>query len=183
VPVNKAGLVNEVKGRLGVSTAKARTMVDAVLEEIASAVAQGEAITMRGFGFTPESDKAWAAATDSVTKPKAKSQAKKTAARTPARARTEAAAPARTEEQPAAPTEPEVVPYEPMHDPAADAIAAVAAEQSRPEMVAEPFDESTRVVPTMPEPELLAEPDTLAYSTGDADTDESIRDLTSGDPG
>ncbi|MDX6202810.1 MAG: Bacterial DNA-binding protein [Frankiales bacterium] len=178
--MNKAGLVNEVKARLGVSTAKARTMVDAVLEEIASAVAQGEAITMRGFGFTPESDKAWAAATDSVTKPKAKSQAKKTAARTPARARTEETAPAQAEE-PVAPTEPQVVPYEPMHDPAADAVAAAAAEQSRPEMAAEPFDQSTRVVPTMPEPELLAEPDTLAYSTGDADTDESIRDLTGGE--
>jgi hypothetical protein len=60
-------------------------------------------------------------------------------------------------------------------------VAAAAAEQSRPEMAAEPFDQSTRVVPTMPEPELLAEPDTLAYSTGDADTDESIRDLTGGE--
>jgi hypothetical protein len=69
-----------------------------------------------------------------------------------------------------------------MHDPAADALAAVAAEQSRPEMVAEPFDESTRVVPSMPEPELLAAPDTLAYSSGDADPDETIGERT-GEPG
>jgi hypothetical protein len=69
-----------------------------------------------------------------------------------------------------------------MHDPAADALVAVAAEQSRPEMVAEPFDESSRVVATMPEPELQEEPDTLAYSTGEADTDESIGDLTGGEP-
>jgi nucleoid DNA-binding protein len=171
VPVNKAGLVNEVKGRLGVSTAKARTMVDAVLEEIASAVAQGEAITMRGFGFTPESDRTWAAATDAVTKPKAEGRARKAAARKTVRAA-----------EPVAPTEPQLVPYEPMHDPAADALVAVAAEQSRPEMVAEPFDESSRVVATMPEPELQEEPDTLAYSTGEADTDESIGDLTGGEP-
>jgi nucleoid DNA-binding protein len=172
--VNKTGLVNEVKDRLGVSTAKARTMVDAVVEEIAAAVAQGEAITMRGFGFTPESDKTWAAATDSVTRPKAGSRAKKTAARRIAPAPAPAA-------EPATPIEPNVVPYEPMHDPTADALAAVAAEQSRPEMVAEPFDESTRVVPSMPEPELLEAPDTLAYSSGDADPDETIGERT-GEP-
>lgn len=165
--MNKTGLVNEVKDRLGVSTAKARTMVDAVVGEIAAAVAQGEAITLRGFGFTPESDKTWAAATDSVSAPKKSGPARKTAARRSA-----------PTPEPAAPTEPHLVPYEPMHDPVADALAAVAAEQSRPEMVAEPFDESTRVVPTMPEPELLAAPDTLAYSSGDANPDETIGERT-----
>ena len=34
-----------------------------------------------------------------------------------------------------------------------------------------------RVLPTMPEPELQVEPDTLAYSSGEADTDETIGDL------
>jgi nucleoid DNA-binding protein len=176
--VNKTGLVNEVKDRLGVSTARARTMVEAVVEEIASAVAQGEAVTMRGFGFTPESDKTWAAATDSVTGPKAGSKAKKAVARKTAAPATSPAATTAPAAEPVMPTEPQVVPYEPMHDPAADALAAVAAEQARPEMVAEPFDQSTRIVPTMPEPELLEAPDTLAYSSGDADPDETIGERT-----
>jgi nucleoid DNA-binding protein len=174
VPVNKTGLVNEVKDRLGVSTAKAKTIVEAVVEEIASAVAQGEAITMRGFGFTPESDKNWAAATDKVTKPGAGTPAKKAATRKLAAP----AAPAAEPTTSAAPTEPHIVPYEPMRDPDADAIAAAAAEQARPELVPEPYDESSRVVSTMPEPELVAEPATLAYSSGDADPDETIGERT-----
>jgi nucleoid DNA-binding protein len=182
VPVNKTGLVNEVKDRLGVSTAKAKTIVEAVVGEIASAVAQGEAITMRGFGFTPESDKNWAAATDKVTKPSAGKPAKKAAARKLAAPAAPAAEVAPAESnvaaEPTTPTEPHIVPYEPMRDPDADALAAVAAEQARPELVAEPFDESTRVVSTMPEPELLEEPDTLAYSSGDADPDETIGERT-----
>jgi nucleoid DNA-binding protein len=173
VPVNKTGLVNEVKDRLGVSTAKAKTIVEAVVEEIASAVAQGEAITLRGFGFTPESDKNWAAATDKVTKPGTGTPAKKAATRKLAASPAVDVAPT-----PAEPTEPHVVPYEPLRDPDADALAAVAAEQARPEQVAEPYDESTRVVSTMPEPELLQEPDTLAYSSGDADPDETIGERT-----
>jgi hypothetical protein len=180
VPVNKTGLVNEVKDRLGVSTAKAKTIVEAVVEEIAAAVAQGEAITMRGFGFTPESDKNWAAATDKVTKPGAGPAAKKAAARrlaAPAAPPTTSAEPT-TPAEPATPTEPHVVPYEPLRDPDADAIAAAAAEQARPELVPEPYDESTRIVSTMPEPEMLAEPDTLAYSSGDADPDETIGERT-----
>jgi hypothetical protein len=185
VPVNKTGLVNEVKDRLGVSTARAKTVVDAVFDEIAAALAQGEAITLRGFGFTPDSDKAWAAATDQVAKPKpaakqasAKQAPAKKAAANGGPAKKAAARPRAAEPVAVAPVEPHVVPYEPMHDPAADAAAAAAAEQARPELVAEPWDESTRVVASMPEPELLAEPDTLAYSSGEADTDESIGDLT-----
>lgn len=189
--MNKTGLVNEVKDRLGVSTAKARTIVEAVVGEIASAVAQGEAITMRGFGFTPESDKNWAAATDKVTKPTARKPAKKAAPRqlaapaaapladagsAPAESTTQTTAAGPTTA--AAPSEPHIVPYEPVRDPDADALAAVAAELARPEPVAEPFDQSTRIVSTLPEPELVEEPDTLAYSSGDADPDETIGERT-----
>ena len=183
--MNKTGLVNEVKDRLGVSTAKAKTVVDAVFDELGAALAKGEAITLRGFGFTPESDKNWAAATDSVKAPakssnkssSAKSSSAKATAAKSAEARAKTSAASRPVEVVPA-TEPQLVPYEPMHDPAADALAAVAAEQARPQMTSDPYDQSTRVVATMPEPELLAEPDTLAYTSGDADPDETIGERT-----
>jgi nucleoid DNA-binding protein len=228
VPVNKTGLVNEVKTQLGVSTAKARSLVDTVFEEMAAAVRHGDAITLRGFEFTPESDEPAAAdgakpqarktastarAADSTgdetgtdaaagsSRPRknaaSRGRASKEAASTsrprkdvasPARPRKRPApaAPARTAtgssptavNPPAAPQEPQVVPYEPLRDPVEDALAAVAAEQSRPEPAADPIGESPRVISTMPEPELQAAPDTLAYSSGEADTDESIGELT-----
>jgi len=65
-----------------------------------------------------------------------------------------------------------------MHDPAADALAAVAAEQSRPPVVAEP-DLTERIVATQPEPALVEQPDTVVYSSGTASTDETIGELTS----
>ena len=150
--MNKSDLVDEVKSRLDVSGRRARTLVDAVLEEMRNAVAEGQSLTLRGLGFTPDKELAevWADATER-----------------PDRATTVAK-----------PTEPELVPYEPARDPAADALAAVAAEQARPVGVDEPVD--LRVLPTMAEPELLAEPDTLVYTSGDADTDETIGDLTAG---
>src|SRR5205823_3765 len=67
-------------------------------------------------------------------------------------------------------------PYEQPRDLAAESMAAAEAEQERPLQPDEPID--LRVLPTMPEPELQAEPATLAYSSGDADTDETIGDLT-----
>lgn len=72
-----------------------------------------------------------------------------------------------------------MVPYEPMHDPAADALAAVAAEQSRPAVVVEDVP-TERVVATQPEPPLVEQPDTVVYSSGDADTTETIGELTQG---
>lgn len=72
-----------------------------------------------------------------------------------------------------------MVPYEPLRDPAVDAIAAVAAEESRPAVDVE-TDETERLLPTQPEPEIAAEPDTVVYSSGDADTVETIGELTQG---
>jgi Bacterial DNA-binding protein len=147
--VNKTGLVDEVRDRLGVSATRAKALVDAVIAEMRSAVAEGQSLTLRGLGFTPDQQlrDTWAAATDSP-------------------------------DQVAVPMEPAVVPYDPPRDPEADAIAAVAAEQGRPVQPEEPVD--VRLVATMPEPELPAEPATLAYSSGEADTDESIADLVAG---
>jgi hypothetical protein len=68
-----------------------------------------------------------------------------------------------------------VVPYEPVHDPLADAVAAAQAEQDRPAVETEPVG---RLLAAQPEPALEIEPDTVAYSSGDADTDETIGDLT-----
>jgi hypothetical protein len=220
LPVNKTALVNEVKERLGVSTARARSVVDTVLDEMQAAMAQGQKVTLRGLGvleqvkdgtstvlgFTPAKALAetWKDATDDPgprqTKPAASKPAaskaaasKAAASKAPAskaaapkaaatRTATKKSAPAARKTASAAPpvepTEPNVVPYEPMHDPVADALAAVAAEQSRPELPPQAIGISPRVVSTMPEPELQAEPDTLAYSSGEADTDESIGDLT-----
>jgi hypothetical protein len=66
-----------------------------------------------------------------------------------------------------------------MHDPALDALAAVAAEQSRPLVASEP-DLSERLVATQPEPELVGQPDSVVYSSGGADTVETIGELTGG---
>jgi hypothetical protein len=143
--VNKSGLVNEVKDTLDVSRSRAKDLVEAVLEEMRNALAEGQSLTLRGLGFTPDKQltETWANATD---RPDA-----------------------------VTPTEPTVVPYDPPRDPDADAIAAAEAELRRPAQPEQPID--LRIVPTMPEPELLAEPATLAYSSGDADTDETIGDL------
>jgi len=151
--VNKAGLVDEVKDRLDVSRRLAKELVDAVLEEMRSAVAEGQSLTLRGLGFTPDEElrKVWSQATERPDSP----------------------APVQ------APTQPETVPYEPQPDPDGDALAAVAAEQSRPVQPA--VDTDGPLVRGMPEPELVTEPDTLAYSSGDATTDETIGELTAAD--
>ncbi len=182
--MNKTGLVNEVKSQLGVSTAKAKSLVDAIFDEMAAALSHGEAITLRGFGFTPDSDRAWQAATDTVSKPRGsadKTTGSKASESKSASGSASGSASEPTAHRPAvaAPVEPHLVPYEPMHNPVEDALAAVAAEASRPEMVADPIGETSRVIASMPEPELIAAPDTLAYSSGSADTDETIGELTS----
>jgi nucleoid DNA-binding protein len=143
--VNKSGLVDEVKDKLDVSRSRAKDLVDAVLEEMRNAVAEGQSLTLRGLGFTPDKQlvETWAKATD---RPEVVTT-----------------------------TEPTVVPYDPPRDPDADAVAAAAAELRRPQLPEEPVD--LRILPTMPEPELQAEPAALAYSSGDADTDETIGDL------
>lgn len=141
--------MDEVKERLDVTSKRARTLVEAVIDEMRHAVAEGQSITLRGLGFTPDKElrETWAAATDGP-------------------------------DHAAVATDPAVVPYDPSRDPDADAIAAAAAEQGRPVQPEEPTE--ARLLPTMPEPELLAEPSTLVYSSGDADTDESIGDLLAG---
>jgi nucleoid DNA-binding protein len=143
--VNKSGLVDEVKNTLDVSRSRAKDLVEVVLEEMRNAVAEGQSLSLRGLGFTPDKQLV----------------------------ETRAKAPDRPEV--ATGTEPTVVPYDPPRNPDADAVAAAAAELSRPPQPQEPID--LRIVPTMPEPELIAEPAALAYSSGDADTDESIGDL------
>jgi DNA-binding protein HU-beta len=48
--VNKSELAGAIAGRLGVSRKDATAAVDAVLEEITTAVAQGEKVSLTGFG-------------------------------------------------------------------------------------------------------------------------------------
>jgi hypothetical protein len=148
--MNKSSLIGEVKDRLDVTGARAKTLVEAVLDEMRHAVEQGQSLTLRGLGFTPDRElrDTWAAATERPD----------------------------TAPAPDAVHEPTVVPYDPPRDPLADAVAAAAAEQGRPHQPEVVVD--LRVLPTMAEPELLAKPATLAYSSGEADTDETIADLT-----
>ena len=92
--MNKSGLVDEVKNTLDVSRSRAKDLVEVVLEEMRNAVAEGESLSLRGLGFTPDKQlvETWAKATD---RPEG-----------------------------ATPTEPTVVPYDPPRDPDADAVAA-----------------------------------------------------------
>ncbi|MGH3430707.1 MAG: HU family DNA-binding protein [Mycobacteriales bacterium] len=48
--VNKAELAGAIAGRLGVSRKDATAAVDAVFDEITSAVAKGEKVSLTGFG-------------------------------------------------------------------------------------------------------------------------------------
>ena len=223
--MNKSGLVDEVKERLGVSAARARTLVDAVLEEMQEALARRQKVSLRGLGVLElvedgtgtvlrfEPARALSEATDRGTgtsvpakkAPVKKAPAKKTpatkgAAKTaPARKAPAKKAPAKKAPAKKAPakkapakkapakkaapvpppvaTEPQVVPYEPLHDPAADALAAVAAEQRRPVVSAEP-DLTDPLLPGEVVPPVDEQPDTLVYTSGDAATNETIGELT-----
>ena len=200
--MNKSGLVDEVKERLGVSAARARALVDAVLEEMQDALARGQKVTLRGLGVLElvedgtgtvlrfEPARALSEATDRGTgtsTPAKKAPAKKApvknapAKKTPAtkeaaKARKAAARKAAPVPPPVA-TEPQVVPYEPLHDPAADALAAVAAERRRPVVSAEP-EPTDPLLPGDVVPPVDEQPDTLVYTSGDAATNETIGELT-----
>jgi len=48
--MNKAELVNEVSGEVGLSKRETRKVVDAIIETIGDTLAKGEKVTLVGFG-------------------------------------------------------------------------------------------------------------------------------------
>lgn len=236
--MNKSGLVNAVKDQLGVSTGRAKAIVDAVLEEVENAVAAGQKVSLRGLGVfervsegsvpvpvfrpakaltdaaagaaggiagaaggiagaaggiaeaagnvarrlrgqddeapTPVRDDDPPTSADAGTSaatafrpargkppgaPATRPAAGRAAPAKKSAARKTAAKKAAGRPGPSSGTTPEVVPLEPLHDPAADALAAVNAELARPvpgEVAAGPASNDVELAG----PE---EPDTVVY--------------------